>query len=74
MIFHERLRHLRGKLLLKTMAARLGYSISYLSDLERGNRLPSVRFVNEICRYCLASESERKSWHREAAKTHGWDI
>lgn len=49
--FGEKLRALRAQrgLTLKELASRLGYSAhGYISELETGNKLPTVEFVLKV--------------------------
>ena len=44
------MRHTKHRTLRET-AESTGLSISYLSDLERGRRLPSIAALKRICAY-----------------------
>jgi DNA-binding XRE family transcriptional regulator len=78
--FAERLTELRSlyHLTQGQMAKRLGISPQYLCDLEHGRRKPSLTVVNALCN-CFGPNGPsdsgfRRSWHRTAAKEHGWRI
>jgi transcriptional regulator with XRE-family HTH domain len=58
----------------QSFAAALGISNAYLSDLERGNRLPSVALVERICEHLGRGPLGRREWHAAAAKAHGWEV
>lgn len=58
----------------KDWAAELGVSAQYICDLEHGRRLGSVEIVNAICKLTRCSSKERTSWHRAAARAHGWEV
>ncbi len=45
MNFGERLRELRGDKTLRETADTFGMSLSYLSDLERGRTIPSIKMI-----------------------------
>ncbi len=55
------------------LAKMIGISPAYLSDLEAGNRRPSVTVVQKLCE--LPTEGEmRLFWHRAAARACGWEV
>jgi transcriptional regulator with XRE-family HTH domain len=58
----------------KHFAECIGISPQYLSDLERGRRLPSVAVVNRICTYMGRGPQGRKAWHLAGARAHGWEV
>ena len=58
----------------KTMAAGIGVSQQYLSDLESGRRMPSVRITNAICTWLGRGPKGRREWHEAAARAHGWEV
>jgi len=57
---------------LRGFARGLGISPSYLSDLERGNRMPSVALIEKLCE--LPHGPSNKTWHRIGAGCHGWNV
>ena len=48
----ETVRMLRGKRLLKDIAAKAGISISYLSDIEHGRANPSIATLDAVFMAC----------------------
>ena len=52
----------------------LGFSAVYVSDMELGNRKPSVQFVDKMISGMNMSKSEAKIWHRLGAKANGWKV
>ena len=61
-------------LTLEEFGKRIGYSASYVSDIERGARKPSPEFVTKFCNGMEMSASELEIWHRLGAKADGWKI
>ncbi len=76
MLFTEMLQTVRiGQDLSQAdLAKALGFSPQYLSDIENGRRLPSVKFVNRICDRMDRGPKGRLAWHKAGAKTHGWEV
>ena len=58
----------------RSLAAALGISSQYLSDLEHGRRRPSVAIVDRICEYLGRGPFGRHEWHFAAARAHGWAL
>lgn len=63
MSFGEQLRAFREKqdLSLRELARKVGISAPFLSDIERGNRLPSDRVLRELARALGIPEGELRS-------------
>lgn len=61
---------------LREMAKDLGVSASYLHDLEKGTRNPSVKNTAAIVRFLRNSHGRvsEEYWHTMAARTHGWQV
>jgi len=57
---------------LRGFAKALGISPSYLSDLENGNRMPSVNVIEKLC-HCPVGPSSKR-WHLMGARAHGWKV
>ena len=76
MTFQELLKDVRDGLEMnqQTFAQRIGYTAQYLSDIENGRRLPSVRITNAICDYLGRGSEGRRIWHSAGARAHGWDV
>lgn len=58
----------------KKLGEAIGYSAVYVSDIELGNRKPSVQFVEKFISGMKMSESEGAIWHKLAAKANGWKV
>lgn len=58
----------------RSLAGKLGISAQYLSDVERGRRLPSRQFVERICAYLGRGPKGRAEWHVAAARANGWEV
>ncbi len=58
----------------RQFAIGIGYGEQYLSDILRGKRTPSVRFVDAVCDYLKLGPTSRWEWHVYGAKCHGWNI
>ena len=74
--FPEMLKAVRcgGEFSQSFMAEKIGYSVQYWCDLEKGRRNPSVEFVNRLCNYMGRKQHGRLEWHRAAARAHGWEV
>ena len=74
--FVEMLREVRDGLEIEQqkLANDLGFSSQYLCDLEKGRRLPTVKFIDKICDYLSRGPAGRKAWHLAGARAHGWKI
>jgi|GEM_PF-6373170 len=72
--FSEKLRDVRGIQTLECFGSNLGYSKSYVSDIENGRRLPSVNFIDALCRYLNCDREKYMYWHTLGAREHGWRI
>lgn len=61
---------------LKELAKDLGLSMSYLHELEKGTRNPSVKNVRSIIQFLRAQNGRvsEEYWHKLAARTHGWKV
>lgn len=61
---------------LKVMAKELNLSVSYLNDLERGRRNPSVKNVHAVTQFLLRVHGKVsvRQWHLLAARAHGWAV
>lgn len=58
----------------KAVAAGIGYSVQYVSDLVRGRRQPSVAVVNAICKWMGRGPKGRLAWHAAGARANGWEV
>lgn len=58
----------------RAMAKAIGCSPQYLSDMESGRRMPSVRITNAICKWLGRGPEGRRQWHLAAARAHGWEV
>jgi DNA-binding XRE family transcriptional regulator len=65
----------------KEMAAILRISPTYLHDLEKGRRLPSIRVADALAQleHDLYPQGHslnecEEFWHEHAARTHGWKL
>lgn len=58
----------------KAVAAGIGYSVQYVSDLARGRRQPSVAVVNAICKWMGRGPKGRLAWHVAGARANGWEV
>lgn len=58
----------------KQLAEALECSPQFICDMEKGNRRPSVEFVDRICDYLSRGPKGRREWHIAAARAHGWKI
>ncbi|KKL73942.1 hypothetical protein LCGC14_2069830 [marine sediment metagenome] len=65
------LRHQHGSS-LRGFAKALNISPTYLSDLERGRRRPTLNIINKLCE-CPVGPSTRR-WHLMGARARGWKI
>ena len=76
MTFVEMLKTIRAghELQQQELAAGLGISTQYLSDLEAGRRLPSVRVVEAICEFFSRGPKGQREWHEAGARAHGWKV
>jgi transcriptional regulator with XRE-family HTH domain len=74
MTFVEMFRDIRSHHQLSVLAKALGVSIAYVSDLEHGRRLPSVRIINAICEWMGRGPKGRLAWHQAGARAHGWEV
>lgn len=72
--FVEMFREVRSRHKLDTVAKGIQCSPQYVSDLEHGRRLPSVRIVNAICQWMGRGPKGRLEWHQAAARAHGWEV
>lgn len=59
---------------LAQFGKEVGYSVQYLSDMERGARGPSVMFVESMAKAMKMSEGEAEIWHLLGAKANGWKV
>lgn len=61
---------------LREMAKEFGFSASYLHELEKGTRNPSVRNTVAIVRFIRNTHGRvsEEYWHTMAARTHGWEV
>ena len=69
--FIRLLKRLRGGVTQVAFAETLGISATYLCDVERGRKNPSIRFVQRLCDHDGANRLE---WHRAAARACGWEV
>lgn len=60
MIYGERIRNLRQerKLSLKELSRKSGLSVSYLSEVERGRKTPSLNTIDKLCNALNISSRE----------------
>lgn len=58
----------------KAVAAGIGYSVQYVSDLVRERRKPSVAVVNAICEWMGRGPKGRLAWHTAGARANGWEV
>jgi len=63
---------LRETFTLRQISKGVGYSISYVSDISAGRRLPSVAFCEAIAQWMGGTEGVRQAWHLAGARAHGW--
>lgn len=52
----------------------IGFSATYVSDMEHGYRAPSIQFVEGFIAGMKMSKSEGAIWHKLAAKANGWKV
>lgn len=74
MTFIEMLLEIRKRHSQKVVAKGIGYSVQYVSDLERGRRLPSVAVVDAICNWMGRGPKGRQAWHIAGAQANGWKV
>ena len=72
--FIDMLTEIRRHHTLAQIAKGTGYSPSYICDLANGNRLPTVAVVNKLCAWLGRGPIGQYTWHRAAARAHGWNI
>lgn len=58
----------------QVVAAAIGYSEQYVSDLRRGMRLPSVEVVDALCEWMGCGPKGRLEWHKAGARAHRWRV
>ena len=74
MTFHELLRSLREaqEMSQQDFARRMEVSPQYQCDLENGRRLPSVKYVERLCKKNGRGPKGANVWHALGARAHGW--
>lgn len=58
----------------REVASRMGVSSSYVSQMLKGQRTISPKFLNDFCDAAVIPEPERSGINLEAARFSGWRI
>ena len=72
--FRTMFTNIRSIYSLGELSEILGYSRSYIHDVEKGRRMPSVEMIERISNSRLRHPYNRKAWHLVGAREHGWDV